>query len=609
MGCVTVRIRFARGMLRRLLSLLFLFIGAVLDAQTEPIPAVELQRDPSPERIATLMARADQYGWGANVLPLRQAALAVYEHDPATAAPWYYLYRWARMLSVPQTRAVQDWVQAVNEAKVGHKNMSVPKLPLPGSLAGLLSPEFQRYALGSPAFSEEFFSELSPLDQPVHVLTILQTLYAANPATFVEYANLALAIALVYDVPPPPAWPHGQVSEKLLPRQFPPPLEAFNHWVRLDRLNLTAHRLRRLPASELKFVVDTVTPLAELSWIQRNVSPPLAQLAEAYAMVKYRQDRLKANAVDWSGPDYRLESILRDGGICVDQAYFAANAGKARGIPTLLFRGAGLDGRHAWFGFLSPNGWVLDAGRYAEQRYVVGLAYDPQTWRNLNDYELLFLSERFRQLPLYRLSVIQANFALEYQQSGDHAAALKSAREAVNRERRNLGAWQVLLEVTQAGRVPAREVEGVLREAALALGRYPDLEVAFTRQLIESLRARGETSLAAAEEQKLARKYQGNRSDLTVQTAVDILQRSLKDDELPARIQTFNRLLQVYGQGASVDFFDRVVVAFVMHLRDQGQFPSAYQSLERARQTLRVDKGSQLEKDFDKLKELLDKGS
>ena len=48
--------------------------------------------------------------------------------------------------------------------------------------------------------------------------------------------------------------------------------------------------------------------------------------------------------------------------------------GKAKGVPTLLFRGVGLDGRHAWFGFLDSDGhWELDCGRYADQKLTVSL--------------------------------------------------------------------------------------------------------------------------------------------------------------------------------------------------------------------------------------------
>lgn len=590
-------------MRRHLLTLLFAASALRLAAQGPAIPQEELLRDPSPERIETLLATAAQRGWGANVEPLRQAMFGVYERQPAVAAPWLSLYRWATLWAVPQRQAITDWIRAVEAAKVAHPNMAAHYLNPPGALGGLCSVELQRFVLTHPAFSDEFFHTLDPVDQPVEVLRTLQALFAADPALFADFSSLALAIAVVYDVPPPPDWPHGQVSAALLPRRFPLPSDAFHYWVRLDQLNLTAHRLRRLPASELKFVVDTVTPFSELTWAQRHVTPPLAQLAQAYDMVKYRKDRLAQNVYDWRSQDYRLETIWRTGGICVDQAYFAVNAGKARGVPTLCFRGAGLDGRHAWFGFLSPTGWVLDAGRYAEQKFVAGLAYDPQTWRNFTDHELLFLTQRFHLLPLYKLSTLHADMAQEYLRAGQGAAAQTAAREAVNRERRNLAGWQVLLSAARANQAGARAIEAILHEAATAFAQFPDLEAAFGRQYIASLRARGESSLADAEEQKLAHKYQAGRADLSVQTAVDMLERSMREEELPARIKTYNRVLDAYGRGAGVDFFDRVVVRFVRHLQAQGQLPAALQALDRARNTLRVEKGSQLDQELASFRE------
>jgi hypothetical protein len=64
-----------------------------------------------------------------------------------------------------------------------------------------------------------------------------------------------------------------------------------------------------------------------------------------------------------------------------------------------------LDGRHAWFGYLdAQQKWQLDVGRYAEQKYISGIAFDPQTWGEVNDYALALLAERFRELPQYRQS-------------------------------------------------------------------------------------------------------------------------------------------------------------------------------------------------------------
>src|SRR5690606_25541101 len=93
---------------------------------------------------------------------------------------------------------------------------------------------------------------------------------------------------------------------------------------------------------------------------------------------------------------YSLSSIRALGGICVDQAYFAWQAGKAKGIPTIIFSGAGNDGAHAWVGYYDANrGWNMDVGRYSQGEYVTGRAFSPQDWRHFTDHELRFLRVRF----------------------------------------------------------------------------------------------------------------------------------------------------------------------------------------------------------------------
>ena len=63
--------------------------------------------------------------------------------------------------------------------------------------------------------------------------------------------------------------------------------------------------------------------------------------------------------------------------------------------------------------------------------------------------------------------------------------------------------------------------EPLLREAAQALQRYPDLNAAFVRELVVSLRARGETSVAEFEERTMvSRGERGGRSDMGVDHAV-----------------------------------------------------------------------------------------
>ena len=599
--CTSRLFCFAGPVIRHLVLLAFLL--PLARADVSGIPAGELARAPTPARVAALVEGAASQGWGSAVPDLREAALQAYESGSGYAPAWYYLYRWADLLGTPYNKAIEKWIRAVEEAKVGHPNMAPSYEAHPGSLTAALSRELQLALLGNAAFSEEFFTLQSPVDNPAQVLAILQQIYAAEPALFADYQSLALAVAVVYDVPPPPLWPHGQVSARVLPRTLPPPARTFAYWAKLDRANFTLQRLRRLPASELKFLVDVVAPFSELDWARKNVPPGLTEFEKAYGLIKYRKDRIELNQYSWPGADYRLATILAQGGICVDQAYFASTVGKAKGIPTIMFRGAGLDGRHAWFGYLDAGErWHLDCGRYADQKFVVGLAYDPQTWGDLNDHELLFITERFRALPTYKLSVMHTNFAAEYLRKNEPDHALKAAREAVNRERRNVAAWQILVRAQQAvAPGDLRALEAVLREGMLAFQKYPDLENDFSRQLGVVLRARGEGSAASFEAQQRAKKYQAERVDLSIQAAADTVERSIQQDDLPTQIRTYNQVLDTSGRGATIEFYDKVVAPFVTHLADKGQILAALQALDRARRTLRVEPGKQLEMELNDL--------
>lgn len=575
--------------------------GGCLVAQPRLIPEVETGQKPTAQRLAALHSAAQRDGWAPQTGLLRGAAIHAYEQQKLSAAEaWFYLFRWAAMFGqMSGSEFGPQWIAAVNTAKVGHSNM-VRQVTIEDRPLGLaLTPALQSWLIGNAAFSEGFFSLLAPVDYLPAVFQILNDLHRRDPAKFKTYANLALAIAVVYDVPPPPYWPHGQVSADLLPRRFPSPDEAFAWWIKQEQSGVLYHRLTRLVADELKFVVDAAAPFSELEWAQRSSNLPLPQLAGAYSMIRYRVDRAANGVTIWPGRSYKLSDILATGGICADQAYFATEVGKARGVPTLFFYGAGNDGRHAWFGFLDGNQkWRLDAGRYAEQRFITGFARDPQTWREFSDHELQFLTERFHDLPSYRQSRVHAQFAAEYLAGGNAAAAAVAARKAVNFERRNQLGWELLLGAAQKQGRDAKTIEAVLREAALAFQRYPDLEAFYANRVSESLRARGETSAAEAELRRIAHKNEGDRSDLSVQQARNIVLQSMARQTLPEQIRTYNSVVDQFGRGTGVGFFDQIVTVFVEHLGQLGQPAEARRALDRARRTLKIEANSQLEKEF-----------
>jgi CRP-like cAMP-binding protein len=347
----------------------------------------------------------------------------------------------------------------------------------------------------------------------------------------------------------------------------------------------------------LKFVVDCSVGFPELIWAQRSVKFPLVNLVKSYEAIRYRNDRIEAQDYIWPGERYDLPTIHGEGGICVDQAYFATQAGKARGVPTLLFSGAGRDGRHAWFGYLGTGQkWVLDAGRYEEQRYVTGVTLDPQTWASLSDHELVFLSEGFRRLPPYRQSRQHQVFAELYLRLKQKPAAATAARKAVNYERRNVEAWELL--VAASDEAPPRPREALLREAAQALQRYPDLNGRFVRDLATSLRERGEASAAEFEERSLVRRGQtGGRSDVGIDHAVTVMAGTAPADQ----VRVYRQLLQQYGRDTGIDFYDRVTAPLIEQMITAKRKGEALQVIFQTRAVLKPELGSQFDRELDEL--------
>lgn len=578
---------------------LSVFVLAGAAAQAQPAGAIseaEALGGPTPARVASVGMAARSFGWPAQLAPLRAAAQTAYRADKLPAAEaWLHLYRWARLFGQDERAFVMQWIADVRAGHLAHANLPQDYNPAVRPLGEILTPELRARLMGDTTFSAEFFGLITPVDYLPRVFEILNELHRRDPARFVSHRSLAVAIALVYDMPPPPVWPHAQVSATSLPRRFAAPGDAFEWWIEQEKKGRLFHRLGALGADELKFVVDTVTPFVELAWSQQVADYPLGQLAKAYTMVRYRGDRAANGTGVWTGVHYRMHDILGQGGICVDQAYFAAQVGKARGVPTLLFQGHGNDGRHAWFGYLDSNRqWKLDAGRYKEQRFVTGYARDPQTWRELSDHELQFLSERFRELPSFKASQVHASFAADLLAQREAPAAAQAARRAVTLEKRNQQAWDALLAAAQMEGKPPAVLEGVLREAAAAFARYPDLEAAYLTRVAGSLRARGQEKEADAELRKLALKNRGSRGDLSVQQARDQLLRAIATKPLPEQVQTYNSVVDTYGRGAGMAFYDAVVVGFVEHLLAEGQKAEAQRAIERAKRALRIEDRSQL---------------
>lgn len=589
-------------------------------SRAQTIPPEWLRAAPGPREAAAIEQGAARYGWPAMAAALRSASYGPYSRSNLeTAEAWRNLARWAAAWGEGRDAYARRRAAALaaddsgaapaTQAPAGEGNASAPEAApaapeAPGApLSDTMPPALREWVLSSPRFSAEYFGLERAEDDRREVFAILARLHAKDAAAFTRLPSLAIAIAVVYDAPPPREWPHWQVTEQALPRRLPDAAAAFEYFVRLEESGEALQKLASLDAAELRFMVDLAAPEADLRWARERVRTPLGRLDETYSAIRYRMDRIQAGAYVWPGAGYSLENILTEGGICVDQAYFATQAAKARGVPSLLFGGAGRDGRHAWFGYLGQGGkWRMDAGRYEEQKFVTGVAIDPQTWREITDHELGFLSENYRNNRPAREAAIHAGFARWLLEDGRAKEAETAARAATRLERRETAAWDLLLELRAQ---PGAEREALAREAAAGLSSYPDLQARYLDVAVASLRARGETAAADQLGREMARRFAKKRGDLSVGQIAQQLARAAEASTVEEQMRLYRSLLRRFGRGEGAAWWDEVVRPFITRLVMAGRFADARAALGVAQETLAGTMGSQLGTEMRQMSQLL----
>jgi hypothetical protein len=571
------------------------------------IPAAWLRAVPGEREARLIEQGASRSGWPAMSGALARGALDAYGRgNLETAGAWLNAACWAEAWAESAGVADARWRKAMAASNWPGGYSIEPAAPVKPDvlMAELFSDELRVRMLADARLAERYFALEQPVDRRAEAFAILARLRAHDAKAFAENAALAVAIALVHDVPPPRDWPHAQVSEQALPRALVAPEAVFDYFCGLDGAGKSLQRLANLDASELRFLVDLALPENERAWVQANVRTGLAKLVETYSVVVYRTDRLEAERYVWEGAGYTLAEILREGGICVDQAYFASQAGKARGVPTLIFRGAALDGRHAWFGYLGQGQrWNMEGGRDRSQNMVTGLAHDPQTWMDVSDHELAFLSEGFRREKNARDSRLHGVFASRLAAAGRNREAETAARVAIRLERRNLDAWDTLLSLDAAA---GKAREAIAREAAAGLTAYPDAQVRYLGVAIASLRERGEAEEADRMSRELARRFSDKRGDLTVREVAEQLNRAQATQPVAEQMKLYGRLLGQFGRGAGAGLWDEAIRPFLGRLVKAGHVAEARQAVVTAREALGVTMGSQLDREMVTLTEALD---
>ena len=442
-----------------------------------------------------------------------------------------------------------------------------------------------REVMADPAFLRAFFSTCDDRDFFPAVLKNLREIREAHPNKWREYASLAIAIAFVSDSAVPSFWPHHQVPSDLVPMEVASPKVQFGRWVVANESRKLLLDLRRFSPTELKFVVDAFITPAEMTWAQKKIQLRTGNFDQAFSMIRYRDERIKAKKYVWEYGPYTFAAIQKSGGICVDQAYHAALCGKSLGLPTIMFSGQGSNGGHAWFGYMSSaNKWELDCGRDSSQNLVTGTGLDPQTWQPVSDHDIHQLAAKFREKPAFLSSMS----ALAMGEIFEHAGQLNEAQLALQNATQicpeNPALWNRLGDFMARVKSPVTDRIRIHEQAVKALNRNPDSKVRHQQALAALQRENGNALDATKTENLILKENLNTRSDLSCEAASARVTSALEAGGVEKGVLEFHKQLQTIGKAGGGNFVNQVGVPFINALIKKGSKTRALRTVDIMRQ-------------------------
>jgi hypothetical protein len=325
-----------------------------------------------------------------------------------------------------------------------------------------------------------------------------------------EYATLTAAICVVHDRP---------LSRRINENgaKSPEALAVFDYFVKNEKQMFFG--IKPVPAEMLIYVVDTTASIEEMDWALVNYQRD-AKVGSRFFDIRYDFDHLRNGTPKRvTSEGFTLQNILKYGGVCADQAYFATSVGKAIGVPTAYTTGAAGETAHAWVGFLQAKDrqgwWNFDVGRYEAYRGVRGMVLDPQMREGIPDSYVSLLAELIPTRPADRQAAVALSDAawrlIEAERdgkkfappapgvgvSGFNTARVRKAtvefelellEQAVRLSPGDRGCWLPVRELAKAGRLKLemkKHWADVLEK--LCGQRYPDFVLAILGPMIQTV--------------------------------------------------------------------------------------------------------------------------
>lgn len=445
-------------------------------------------------------------------------------------------------------------------------------------------------------FVQAFAAAIHPKDQPQQIFELLKMIDQQDPDWLADFPRLALAIALVHDQAPPKRWPHHQTGlAKSSNGQLQSAVAVYRYFQKAAQLKRLQLDLSKLTVGELKYVVDVHADFSDFEWAAKAQRFSWSRIDQLYRGIDYRHDRIDQNQYHWLLEDYRLPTIQREGGICVDQAYFMTQVCKSWGIPSVQISGAGADGYHAWVGYRDQSDWNFEVGRYGgTASFAAGTFFDPQTWERKSDHALYYATENFLQSEKYQWARFHQKIARLLMEQDKLAAADRALETAIDLEKKCVDAWDLKILLLERQGAPLDQRTEAYQSAARSLTRFDEMRSRFTQQLIDFLEQAGQDEAAQKMRLTIARDQGEERPDLAIEALAKPFLESLHHSGSRASFSELRKLITRY-ESQPTYLCDRLLGPYIKRCLKDSEWRLAERAIELLLEHYQVDYGSQID--------------
>lgn len=446
-------------------------------------------------------------------------------------------------------------------------------------------------------------SSLATEDDATKAVEMLCRIARKHPEKAHKFPELAVAIAVVFDQPFPKSWPHPFVKQESIPSGDLEVERRFEFYVNAYEARQLLHRLEDLSVKELTFVVDSLLKFDEFRYAQQWEIKKPENLAAIYRVIPGDMSRMNGTDYLWPHGTYHLDDIAKKGGICMDQAFYVSQTGKAKGMPTVMFIGQGRSGGHAWIGFLKDRGeWELDVARIRDENYPSGTMYDPQTWRRMTDSQFKFVMTDLMKTGNYKRAQQALQWASMNRDQPFYGEILRYARQYMSRY---FVIWELEADWLEKKGAPAKEMEAFWKSWIANFRTETDTRIQGQVRLLQFYQKENDERAAERLKGEMLKENESKRFDLAITIAAEsIMSRVARGDWESAEAE-FNEAIDRFEKNAGGHLFYNLVEPYVERCLESGRNALAAKALALMKQDVEAIPNSLLANDIKKLEDLV----